>query len=152
MREPSLGGSKKKVDKKSSAKQISSHEEKEEGYMQQRIPASVMWYLPVIDCLRCISENHEDPKIMTYHASIDRVKDDGKLQHLADDRQWKHLDSTYLEFRDEPRNVRLALSILGDLTSSHNTCLVILTIYNLALYLCQKHKYLLLAILIFKLK
>jgi len=113
--------------------------------MQQRIPTLVMWYLPVIDHLHCISENPEDPKLMMCHASVDRVKDKGKLRHPADGRQWKHFDSMYLEFRDEPRNVRLALSIdemnpFGDLSSSHNTCSVILTIYNLPPYLCLEHK------------
>ena len=37
----------------------------------------------------------------------------------------------------------------GDLSSSHNTWLVILTIYNLPPWLCQKHRYLLLTMLIY---
>ena len=36
----------------------------------------------------------------------------------------------------------------GDRTSTHNTWLVILTMYNLPTWLCQKRKYLLLSILI----
>ena len=37
---------------------------------------------------------------------------------------------------------------LGDRTSTHNTCLVILSIYNPPPWLCQKRKYLLLTIII----
>ena len=37
----------------------------------------------------------------------------------------------------------------GDLSGSHNTWLVILTIYNLPPWLCQKHRYLLLTMLIY---
>jgi len=54
--------------------------------MQQRIPTLVMWYLPVIDRLHCISKNLKDPKLMMCHASIDHVKDEGKLRHPADGR------------------------------------------------------------------
>ena len=50
-------------------------------------------------------------------------------------------------------NVRFALStdemnLFGDLNSSHSTWPVILTIYNLPPYLCLKHRYLLLNMLI----
>jgi hypothetical protein len=40
----------------------------------------------------------------------------------------------------------------GDLNSSHNTCLVVLIIYNLPPYLCQKRRYLMLTMIIFGLK
>jgi hypothetical protein len=58
------------------------------------------------------------------------------------------------KFGDEARNVRFALNIDGmnpfsDLSRSHSTCPVILTIYNLPPYLCQKHRYLLLTMIIF---
>ena len=55
---------------------------------------------------------------------------------LSDGKQWKRFNTKFLEFGDEARNVRFTLSIdgmnlFGDLSSSHNTCPVILTIYNL---------------------
>jgi hypothetical protein len=57
------------------------------------------------------------------------------------------------EFDDEARNVRFALSSdgmnpFGDLSSSHSTWPVILTIYNLPPYLCQKRRYILLTMII----
>jgi hypothetical protein len=90
---------------------------------------------------------------MSWHASEGRKKDDGKLRHPSDAKQWKDFDAAYPEFGKEARNVRFALSPdgmnpFGDLNSSHNTWPVILTIYNLPPYLCQKRRYLMLTMLI----
>ena len=83
------------------------------------------------------------------------MKDDGKLQHPSDGKQWKRFNAKFSEFGDEARNVRSALSTNGmnpfsDLSSSHSTWPVILTIYNLPPWLCQKRRYLLLTMLIFE--
>jgi hypothetical protein len=81
-------------------------------------------------------------------------KGDGKLQHPADARQWKEFDDKYyLEFGNDLRNVWFALStdgmnLFGERCSTHSTWLVILTMYNLPTWLCQKRKYLLLSVLI----
>ena len=82
------------------------------------------------------------------------MKDDGKLRHPSDGKQWKHFNAKFLEFGDEARKVRFALSTdrmnpFGELSSSHSTWSIILTIYSLPLWLCQKHRYLLLTIIIF---
>jgi hypothetical protein len=37
-----------------------------------------MWYLPVIDRLRAIFWNPEDAELMSWNASDERTKDDGK--------------------------------------------------------------------------
>ena len=112
-----------------------------------------MWYLPVIDHLHAIFGNPEDAKLMSWHASDERIKDDGKLRHPSDGKKWKHFNAKFQKFGDEARNVRFTLSIdgmnlFGDLSSSHNTWSVILTIYNLPPWLCQKRRYLLLTIII----
>ena len=61
-------------------KQIPSPEdEEEEGYRQRKIPTLTMWYLPVIDHLHAIFGNPEDAKLMSWHASDERIKGDGKL-------------------------------------------------------------------------
>jgi hypothetical protein len=85
------------------------------------------------------------------------MKDDGKLWHPSDGKQWKDFNATFSEFGKEARNVRFALSTdgmnpFGDLSSSHNTSSVILTIYNLPPWLCQKRRYLLLTMVIFGLR
>ena len=81
-----LGGPNKKGAKKKRAKkQISSQQdEEEEGYMQRKSHALSMWYLPVIDHLWAIFRNPEDAKLMSWHASGDRTKGDGKLRHPSD--------------------------------------------------------------------
>jgi hypothetical protein len=148
---PSRGPKKKKTAKK----QISSpKDEEQEGYMQRKSPALSMWYLPVIDRLRALFENPEDAKLMSWHALVERMKDDGKLRHPSDGTQWKRFDTKLpKEFSEEARNVRFVLSTdgmnpFGDLSSSHNTWPVILTIYNLPPWLCEKRRYLLLSCII----
>jgi len=104
-------------------------------YARKKIPALMMWYLPVVDRLRCLFANPEDAQLMSWHAS-DEHKDDGKLQHPADGQQWKDFNENHKDFANEPRNVRFALSTNGmnpfaERSSKHNTWPVILTIYNL---------------------
>jgi hypothetical protein len=90
---------------------------------------------------------------MSWHASVECKRDDGKLRHPSDGKQWKRFDAKFPKFGDEARNVRFALSTdgmnpFGDLSSSHSTWPVILTIYNLPPYLCQKRRHLLLTMII----
>jgi hypothetical protein len=83
-----------------------------------------------------------------------RKKGDRKLQYPVDACQWKKFDEPYyLEFRKDLRNVRFGLSmdvmnLFSDRTSTHSTWPVILMMYNLSTWLCQKRKYLFLSILI----
>jgi hypothetical protein len=113
-----------------------------------------MWYLSMIDRLRAIFGNPEDAKLMSWHPFDERTKGDGKLRHSTDGKQWNRFDAKFpKEFGDEARNVRFALSTdgmnpFGDLSSSHNTWPVILTIYSLPSWLCQKRQYLLLTCII----
>jgi hypothetical protein len=118
----------------------------------KKIPALVMLYLPVVDQLRCLFANPEDAKLMSWHAS-DEHKNDGKLRHPTDEKQWQDLNDNHRDFADEPRNIRFALSTDGmnpfaEKINKHSTWLVILTIYSLPPWLMQKRKYILLTILI----
>jgi hypothetical protein len=86
----------------------------------------------MVDRLHAIFENPEDAQLMSWHASVERTKGDGKLRHPADAQQWKRFDAKFTkEFGDEARNVRFALSTDGmnpfdDLSSTHSTWPVIL--------------------------
>jgi hypothetical protein len=107
----------------------------------------------MIDHLRAIFGNPEDAKLMSWHASHDCKKGDDKLRHPSDGKQWKDFNDTFPEFGEEARNVRFALSTdkmnpFDDLSSTHNTWPVILTIDNLPPLICQKRRYLLLTMLI----
>ena len=69
-------GPKKKTTKRSSAKQIPSHEdEEEEGYTQRKSLVLSMWYLLVIDRLCAIFRNPKDAKLMSWHASDEHKMD-----------------------------------------------------------------------------
>ena len=107
-----------------------------------------MWYLPVTDCLRCIFLNPKEAALMTWWDDECKV-----IAHLADCSQWQRIDEKLKEFSDDPRNVRFGLSTDGmnpfnERMRNHNTWPVILTMYNILTWLCQKRKYLLLTILI----
>jgi hypothetical protein len=69
----------KKKTKKTKQNDLPHQDEEEEGYTSRRSPALSMWYLPVIDRLCALFGNPEDAKLMSWHASDDRTKDDGKL-------------------------------------------------------------------------
>jgi hypothetical protein len=102
------GGSKKKkgAKKSATAKCISAQQdEEEEGYARRKSPALSVWYLPMTDRLRALFGNLEDAKLLSWHASADRKKDDGMLHHPSDGQQWKDFDQAHLNFGKEPRNI-----------------------------------------------
>lgn len=114
----------------------------------KKISAMVMWYLPVKERL---FSNPTDTELMRWHQK--GQKTDGMIRHPTDARQWKNFDSIYPEFAKDSKNIRFALSTdwmnpFGDLSSSHNTWPIMLTMYNLPTWICQKRKYILLTILI----
>jgi hypothetical protein len=95
-----VGPKRKKGAKKLSnaMKQISAQQDdEEEGYTHRKSPALFVWYLPVIDRLCALFGNPEDAKLMSWHASADRTKDDGKLRHPSDGNQWKEFDNAFLD-------------------------------------------------------
>jgi hypothetical protein len=55
-----------------------------------KVPAKVMWYFPIISCLKHLFKNKENAKLMTWHKS-DR-KQDQMLRHPADGSQWRKID------------------------------------------------------------
>jgi hypothetical protein len=50
---------------KSSSKPTSKEKQEVDYYAQKKIPAFVMWYLPVVDRLRCLFANPEDAKLIS---------------------------------------------------------------------------------------
>jgi hypothetical protein len=95
----------KSREKKKTAKQTPVPEdEEEEGYVQRKSPALSVWYLLVIDRLCALFGNPKDAKLMSWHASAERIKGDGKLRHPSDGMQWKSFDAKFAkEFGDEVR-------------------------------------------------
>ena len=82
-----------------------------------------------------------------------RKKKPNKLRYPADAIQWGNIDSHYGWFADDCRNIRFAMSTdgvnpFGNQSSTHSTCRVVLSIYNLPPWLCKKQKYMMLTILV----
>jgi hypothetical protein len=87
-------GKKRKKGQKKTSKSTSKEKEEVDYYALKKIPALVMWYLPILDRLRCLFANPEDAKLMSWHAS-DEHKNDGKLRHLVDGKQWQNFNDNH---------------------------------------------------------
>jgi hypothetical protein len=106
-----------------------------EDNKKRKIPALVMWYLPVIDHLKHLFSNPRDAELVRWH-SKKRRKNNEEIRHPADGTQWIFFDLQYKPFGSESRNIRLALSTdginpFGKNRTVHNTWPVILTMCNL---------------------
>lgn len=75
-------------------------------------------------------------------------------RHPTDFVQWRNIDRKYKdEFANDPKNLRVALSIdgvnpFGKMSSRHSTWPVNLCFYNLHPWLCMKCKFIMMALLI----
>jgi hypothetical protein len=111
-----------------------------------------MWYLPVIDHLKCVFSNPRDVELVCWHSEKHR-KNNEEIRHPADGTQWIFFNFQYKQFGSESRNIMFALSTdrmnpFGKNRAIHNTWTIILVMYNLPTWLCHQRKYLMLSILI----
>ena len=110
-----------------------------------------MWYLPIIQWLKRLFANVNDAKKTRWH--VDERVCDGKILHVADSLQWKKIDSLFPYFSLELRNLMLGLSAdgmnpFGNLITNHTPWSVLLIIYKLSPWLCMKHKYMMVSMMI----
>nr|GEV51749.1 hypothetical protein [Tanacetum cinerariifolium] len=118
----------------------------------KKVPKKVLRYFSIIPTLQCLYKYSATAKEMTWHATGKCTKS-SKMQHPVDGRAWKNFDTKYLDFAKEPRNIQLGLAVDGfnpfnNLSQSYNMWLVILTTYNLPLWLCMKESSFILTLLI----
>jgi hypothetical protein len=123
-----------------------------EDMTERKILALVMWYLPMINCLKRVFSNPRDAELVRWHSEKHRENDE-EIRYLADGTQLKNFDLQYPEFSVESRNIRFALSTdgmnpLGENWTVHSTWLVIIAMYDIPTWLCHKRKYITLSILI----
>jgi hypothetical protein len=90
-------------------------------------------------------------ELMRWHAK--KRVNDGKLRHPADGSQWRAIDSRYKIFKREIRNVRFGLSTdrmnpSNMVNTNHGTWPMTLCIYNLPPWLCMKHTYIMMSLMI----
>jgi hypothetical protein len=108
--------------------------EVEGEHPSKRVPAKVMWYFATVPRLKRLLRNKDHAKLMQWHK--EERKKDTILRHPADGSLWRKIDRTYPDFALDARNIRFALSTddmnrFSEMSSSHNTWLVTLCIYNL---------------------
>jgi hypothetical protein len=80
-------------------------------------------------------------------------KKDAILHHHTDGIQWRNFDWKHKDFAVKVRNIRFGLSIDGmnpfrETGNSHSTWPITLCIYNLPSWLCMKHKFIMMPLLI----
>ncbi len=90
-------------------------------------------------------------ELMTWHSQNKSM--DGKVRHVPDSRAWEHIDATFPDFANEPRNVRLGLAIdgmnsFGEKSNTWSTWPVLVLNYNLPPWLVTKKFFLLLSLII----
>ncbi|XP_021750532.1 uncharacterized protein LOC110716221 [Chenopodium quinoa] len=71
------------------------------------VPLNVLFYFPITPRLQRLFVTKDNLEEMTWHSKNPRVQ--GTMAHPSDSEAWKHLNSYFLEFAFEPRNVRLGL-------------------------------------------
>jgi hypothetical protein len=116
-----------------------------------KVLVKVMWYFPIILCLKCLFRKKENAKLMTWHKS-DR-KQNHMPRHLTDGSQWRKIDRKYKDFAGEARNIRFGLSTddfnpFGEFSSGHSTWFVTLHMFNLPSWMCMKRKFIMMLVLI----
>jgi hypothetical protein len=72
--------------KKRGRKQRKTANDREEEVNERKILALVMYYLPMIDRLKCLFSSARDAKLMMWHAIPNGCTKDGKLWHPGDTR------------------------------------------------------------------
>ncbi|XP_028801682.1 uncharacterized protein LOC114756892 [Neltuma alba] len=139
----------------SSRYKVKKHKDSDDGDANETTkgqPLKVLWYLLIIPRFKRLFANATEVKKMTWH--IDEKILDGKyLRYPADSPQWKKIDEMYPKFGSDPRNLCLGLCTdgvnpYGTLNSTHSAWPVLLVIYNLPPWLCMKHKYMMLSMMI----
>jgi hypothetical protein len=118
---------------------------------RKRVPAKVMWYIPIISRLKRLIRNKEHARLLRWHKE-DRKKD-AMLRHSADGLEWRKIKRDYPDFAGDARNLWFGLctdgmNFFGKHSCSHNTWPVTLCIYNLPSWLCMKRKFIIMPVLI----
>lgn len=111
--------------------------------MKKGVSLKLLWYIPIIPRFKCIFSNVNTAKLLRWH---DKVREwDGLYRPPTDATQRKNINSQFPTFGMNVWNLRLGLStngmnMCGMLRTTYNIWPVLLTIYNLPLWLNMKWK------------
>ncbi|XP_026459140.1 uncharacterized protein LOC113359775 [Papaver somniferum] len=82
-----------------------------DGKVYENVPAKVLWYFDIIPRFQRLFQSKHTAKDLIWHDTT-RNKD-GVLRHPADSHAWREIDNNFPEIKDDPRNLRLAVSADG---------------------------------------
>nr|XP_043639273.1 uncharacterized protein LOC122610343 [Erigeron canadensis] len=110
----------------------SRYEEKSNG---KKKPVKVLRYFPITSRLKRLYASRHTSKDMLWHHQ-NRTKEEGVLRHPADGKAWKHFDTLFPDFANDPRNVRLGLASdgfnpFGAMSISYSMWPVVIIPYNM---------------------
>jgi Transposase family tnp2 len=71
----------------------------------------VLRYFPITPRLQHVYRRSTLSALQTWHAEVRSI--DGVMRYHQDSPAWKHINETWPDFADEPRNVRMGLAIDG---------------------------------------
>jgi hypothetical protein len=113
----------------------------------QSIPWKVIRHFPLIPRLLQMYRCKTLAELLVWHKN--GSSSDGLVRSVLDSKRWKHIDEKWLDFANEPHNIRLGLVLnginaFGDLNSCHSTWPVILLNYNLPPWLVTKQYFMML--------
>ena len=116
-----------------------------------RVPMKVLRHFPLIPRLQRMFQTPVQAALQTHHWENRSL--DGLQRQASDSRQWALVDSTYPDFAEEHRNVRLGLATDGVnpfsiKRSTWSTWPILLLNYNLPPWLSTKKHFIILALLI----
>ncbi len=111
----------------------------------------VVQHFPLVPRLLHMYQAARTSELMTWHSQNRSM--DGKVRHVLDSRAWEHIDATFPDFANEPRNVRLGLATdgmnpFGEKSNTWSTWHVLVLNYNLPPWLVTKKFFLLLSLII----
>jgi hypothetical protein len=90
----------------------------------------VAWYVCIIPLLKRWFPRRKEAQLLCWH-KVGRKKENDKLRHPTDAAQWGNINSHFMWFADDSRNVTNGMNPFGNQSSTHNTWPVVLSMYNL---------------------
>ena len=122
-----------------------------EGMQSTTVPRKVLRHFPLIPRIQHMFRSKGRCEILTWHAT--NRSTDGVMRVPADSPAWQHIESTWPEFRDEPRSLRLGLATdgvnpFGVRSTSWSTWPVMIVNYNIPPWETTKKGNILLSLLI----
>jgi hypothetical protein len=95
--------------------------------------------------------NKANAELLQWH--VREHKKDAMFHHPDDGIQWRNFDRKYKDFTAVVRNISFGLSTdgmnsFGEMGNSYSTWSITLCIYNLPSWLCMKHKFIMMPLLI----